>query len=94
MQHLSYSKNQKGSYAFKMTRLSKQCWRCKYFSDNLPDHFKAIATASGEISKSCTHGQDLSAPPPCPQFVPLNKSKEKAPNFSSGVWGDWKKMTG
>ena len=75
-----------------MTRFSKQCWRCKYFSDNLPEHFKAIANASGETRKSCTHGQDLSAPPPCPQFVPLHKSKEKVSHFSSGTWGDWRKM--
>jgi hypothetical protein len=75
-----------------MTRLSKQCWRCKYFSDNLPEHFKAIANASGETRKSCTRGQNLAAPPPCPQYVSLNKERGKSSHFSSGVWGEWKRM--
>jgi len=75
-----------------MTRLSKQCWRCKYFSDNLPEHFKAIANASGETRKSCTRGQNLAAPPPCPQYVSLNKERGKSSHFSSGVWGEWRRM--
>ena len=82
----------KRSCIVKMTRLSKQCWRCKYFSDNLPEHFKAIANASGENKKSCTHGEDPSAPPPCPQYISSKKDKTKSSNFSSGVWGSWKKI--
>jgi len=44
------------------------------FRDNMiPEHFKAIVRASGRIEKICAHGQDNSAPAPCPQFTPLQR---------------------
>jgi hypothetical protein len=77
----------------KNTRLSKQCWRCKYFSDNLPEHFKAIASASGHIEKMCAHGQAMSAPPPCPQFIALSNKKDTSLPYATKSYGKWKQRT-
>ena len=81
----------KRSSTVKMSRADKQCWRCKCFSDNLPEHFKAIASASGQVSRFCTRGKKPSEPVPCPQFMPLGNKKEKAVPFKSEEWGRWKK---
>ena len=73
----------------KNTRLNKQCWRCKYFSDNLPEHFKAIASASGHIEKMCAHGQAMPAPPPCPQFTVLSNKKGASLPYATRSYGRW-----
>ena len=75
------------------SRLTKQCWRCKYFSDNMPEHFKAIASVSGLIQKICTHGQDISAPPPCPQFTASNSNKDRLSLYATKSYGNWKQKT-
>jgi len=74
----------------KNQRVNKQCWRCKYSYDNLPEHFKAIAGASGRIEKICAHRQDMSAPPPCPQFTALNGSKGRSALYATKSYGNWK----
>jgi hypothetical protein len=74
----------------KNQRVNKQCWRCRYFSDNFPEHFKAIVSASGRIEKICTHGQDTSAPTPCTQFAPLSGSNSKSALYVTKSYGNWK----
>jgi hypothetical protein len=74
----------------KNQRVNKQCWRCKYFSDNFPEHFKAIVSASGRVEKICAHGQDTSAPAPCPQFAPLSAKEGRSPLYATKSYGNWK----
>ena len=75
----------------KMTRLHKQCWRCEYFSQNLPDHRKAIAKTSRE---ACARLQDISAPPSCPDFTSLEDIKGKVLHVKDRVSGKWTEVSG
>jgi len=74
-----------------MTRLHKQCWRCEYFSENLPDHRKVIAKTSRE---ACARLQDIAAPPPCPDFTSLEDIKGKVLHVKDGVSGKWDEVSG
>ena len=77
-----------------MSRIRKQCRYCKYFSDNLSEHLKAIAHASGETKKCCIRLQDLFAPPPCPQFGPCKAYEGKPLEFRKEEWGHREKEVG
>jgi hypothetical protein len=74
-----------------MTRLHEQCWRCEYFSENLPDYCKSTANTSRE---ACTRLQDISAPSPCPDFTCLEDIKGKVLHMKDGVSGKWTEVSG